>query len=223
MNITVQDTLQNSPLNSCLESNCSTKISISQQEARLGNLNLNAVTLGNIWRKAERLLSNSNFIKEKPFLVSSQQFFVYSFSIDEPYTVNTSSDLVACNCPMYKTSPKICSHAIACAEKVGKISTYLQLVSKRVSCGSDPTGLALSVRGINKKSSGCKGGKSKYVGTKHKGSEIVNYVPAPFLDNQRAKCSIRIVNACTATIMPYYQQSVKCICFSICSFSIKET
>ena len=43
MNVTVQDTLQNSPLNSCLESNCSTKISISWQKARLGDLNLNVV------------------------------------------------------------------------------------------------------------------------------------------------------------------------------------
>ena len=81
---------------------------------------------------------------------------------------------------MYKTSPKICSHAIAFAEKVGKLICNLLL---RVSCGSDPTGLPLSVRGINKKSSGCKGEKSKNVGTKHKGSEIVNYVPAPFLGN----------------------------------------
>ena len=84
---------------------------------------------------------------------------------------------------MYKTSPRICLHAIACAEKVGKLSAHLQSVTRRVSCGSDLTGLALSVRGINKKSSGCKGGKSKNVGTKRKGSEIVNYVPAQFLDS----------------------------------------
>jgi hypothetical protein len=133
-------------------------------QARISNLSLHAVTLGNIWRKAERLLSNSSFIKEKPSLVSypnqSQQFFVYSFSSDEPYTVNASSDLVTCNCPMYKSSPKICSHAVACAEKVGKLNTYLQLLTKKVSC-NDPTGLALSVRGINKKASGCKGGKVK--------------------------------------------------------------
>ena len=75
MNMTVQDTLQNSPLNFCLEGNCSTKkLSISWQEACLSKLNLNVVTLNNIWKKAERLLSNSNFIKEKPSLVSSQQF-----------------------------------------------------------------------------------------------------------------------------------------------------
>ena len=168
------------------------KTSISWQEARKSNSSLYAVTLGNIWRKAERLLSNSSFIKEKPSLVSypnqSQQFFVYSFSSDEPYTVNASSDLVTCNCPMYKSSPKICSHAVACAEKVGKLNTYLQLLTKKVSC-NDPTGLALSVRGINKKATGCKGGKVKKVGTK-RNDQIVNHIPTQFVDNRSEQSAV---------------------------------
>lgn len=91
---------------------------------------------------------------------------------------------------MYKSSPKICSHAVACAEKVGKLSTYLQSVTKSVSCRSDPTGLALSVRGINKKSSGCKGGKAKTVRSKHNVSEIVNHVPTEFLEKHSEQSAV---------------------------------
>ena len=88
---------------------------------------------------------------------------------------------------MYKCSPKICSHAVACAEKVGKLNAYLQSVTKQVSCSS---GSALSVRGINKKSSGCKGGKAKKVGTKRKVSEVVNHVPTQFLDNHSEQSAV---------------------------------
>ena len=78
MSITVQDALQKLPVNAGYPSRNNTNVgdclnkalSISWQEARLRNSSLHAGTLGNIWRKAERLLSNSNFIKEKPSIVS---------------------------------------------------------------------------------------------------------------------------------------------------------
>ena len=194
MKITVQDALQNALQDAGGDCTTTKPLSISWQEARLSNSNLHAVTLGNIWRKAERLMSSSNFIKERSSLVpypsQSQQFFVYSFSTDQPYTVNAASDLVTCNCPMYKSSPKICSHAVACAEKVGKLSTYLQSVTKSVSGRPDPTGLALSVRGINKKSSGCKGEKANTVRSKHSGSVIVNHVPTEFLEKHSEQSAV---------------------------------
>ena len=91
---------------------------------------------------------------------------------------------------MYKSSPKICSHAVACAEKVGKLSMYLQSVTKSVSGRPDPTGLAISVRGINKKSSGCKGGKANTVRSKHSGPVIVNHVPTEFREKHSEQSAV---------------------------------
>ena len=90
--------------------------------------------LSDMRQKAEELLSTPNLVLPCPGAIVSSLSSFKAGSNDPPHLVITqkwnNGKEVKCDCPVYRSSPNICQHAIAAAENMDIISEYLHWVHK---------------------------------------------------------------------------------------------
>jgi len=129
---------------------------ISIQASNAGITSMPRMTVENMFRRAEELLSRNNAILPAPGNNSS--FMVESATSKRPHyvTYDEKTNKVTCDdCPAWN-SFKICSHSLAVAEKLGKIKNFLQWHSKK----APPANLTKLVTSDTAKGVGQKGSKA---------------------------------------------------------------
>lgn len=116
-----------------------------------------------IWSKAQKLLNNSDSIKQKPLLDSQKnEWDMYQVSSSNirkkgSYDLMVNDKcIIKCGCPMYKNKEiGICSHRVALAERLGILEQYLEnLREHEHTMENNLTDISLS--GVNKKAAGKK-------------------------------------------------------------------
>ena len=82
-----------------------------------------------MWGKGEKLLSDCGLVLPAAGATKTSRQ-VASLSALAPHNVTSQQWKVGteikCDCPVYRSSPHICQHALAAAEDIGVLSEYLQ-------------------------------------------------------------------------------------------------
>ncbi|KAK3703425.1 hypothetical protein QZH41_014261 [Actinostola sp. cb2023] len=110
------------------EMECS--LSITAEQAQLVSIPLQSVK--SVFQKAQLLLSKANSIVQAPGS-GGMAFMVESHTSKRPHYVSlekTTGKVTCENCPGW-ASAKLCAHAVAAAEKVKKLDSYLEWVRRR--------------------------------------------------------------------------------------------
>ncbi|KAL9965864.1 hypothetical protein ACROYT_G029718 [Oculina patagonica] len=124
------------------------------------NLQVTESVLSAIWNKASEYLMKPDSVVQLPNEGDGEKkFFVYSRSKpDNPNVVAIGPNgKVSCSCLMYRSTPNICSHSVAVAERDNNLENFLSWVAK----SGEPNLYRLSTSNVNVRAAGQKGGKPK--------------------------------------------------------------
>lgn len=116
-------------------------LSVNVEDARISHVSRQKVH--SMWEKAEQLLNGCGLVlpaagatKTSRQVASLTAF--KSGTCDTPYNVTSHQRKVGteikCDCPVYRSTPHICQHAIAAAEDIGILAEYLHWVRKTKKC-----------------------------------------------------------------------------------------
>lgn len=97
------------------------------------NLHVTNSVLSGVWNKASEYLMNSASIVQLPNGGGDdKKFFVYSRSKpDNPNVVTVGPNgKVSCSCLMYRSTPNVCSHSVAVAEREKTLKDFLSWVAQ---------------------------------------------------------------------------------------------
>ena len=142
-----------------------------------------AVTLQSIANKAIELLRKEGSVLVAPGCADSATFVVESQTSEKPhYVTQCKNGKVTCNdCPGWKAS-KICSHAVALAEKTSTLAKYVKWLHQKGPASMNVTAL---VTCNSSSGTGKKGGKNSTArrkgGRTANDSPITTVVDRPFL------------------------------------------
>lgn len=106
------------------------QLSVSYTSA---NLQITESVLSAVWNKAIEYLTKPGSFVQLPNKVDGEnKFFVYSRSKpDNPNVVTVGEGgKVSCSCLMYRSTPNICSHSVAVAEREKNLQNFLSWVAK---------------------------------------------------------------------------------------------
>lgn len=106
------------------------QLSVSYTSA---NLQITESVLSAVWNKAiEYLTKPGSFVQLPNEVDGENKFFVYSRSKpDNPNVVTVGEGgKVSCSCLMYRSTPNICSHSVAVAEREKNLQNFLSWVAK---------------------------------------------------------------------------------------------
>ena len=98
-------------------------------EAKLSHIP--GTVLASIWNKASEYLSTPNTAIQVP----SEEECIIRYSVHSRSTQNSNSgtlaedDQMTCTCLMFKSSPNVCSHTVAAAQKANMLPTFLKWVT----------------------------------------------------------------------------------------------
>ena len=89
-------------------------------------VNVPSTLLASIWNKASQYLATENAVVHVPSMENGiRRFTVHSRSSSCPNSVTLyDNGKMTCICLMFKSSPNVCSHAVAMAEKANVITIY---------------------------------------------------------------------------------------------------
>ena len=125
-------------------------------------LNVPSTVLASIWNKASQYLATENAVVQAPSLENGiRRFSVHSRSSPCPNSVTLCDNgKMTCTCLMFKSSPNVCSHAVAAAEKANVISSYLEWLKQE---NKSYSMYEIATASVNKRAAGQKGGKPRRV------------------------------------------------------------
>ena len=106
------------------------QLSVSYTDAKV---NVTDSLLASIWNKASEYLANDDSIIQLPRKDEDEKkFFVYSRSKpDNPNTVTLANNgKMSCSCLMFRSTPNLCSHSVAVAEKETVLKEFLSWVAQ---------------------------------------------------------------------------------------------
>ena len=106
------------------------QLSVSYTDAKV---NVTDSLLASIWTKASEYLANDDSIIQLPRKDEDEKkFFVYSRSKpDNPNTVTLANNgKMSCSCLMFRSTPNLCSHSVAVAEKETVLKEFLSWVAQ---------------------------------------------------------------------------------------------
>ena len=135
-------------------------LSVSYSQAQLTHIP--GTVLSSIWSKASEYLATPNAVVQVPSEEESMmRFSVHSRSSACPNSVTlTEYGKMSCTCLMFKSSPNVCSHTVAAAQKSNVLSKHLEWVRQANKTASI---YDISTSNVNKRAAGQKGGKARRV------------------------------------------------------------
>lgn len=170
------------------------QIRVSTDLADSGLTSAPVVTLQSISDKAEKLLNKVGSVVRVPGCADSTAFMVESQTSVKPHYVTLSKNgKVTCeDCPGWKAS-KICSHAVAVAEKTGTTAKYMKWLREKGPTSMNVTAL---VTCDSNSGTGKKGGKKSTA--RRKGGRTGNQAPATTVVER--PCLIPTLSSSSSTI-----------------------
>lgn len=115
----------------------SKRFSIKLEDAQISHVSKEK--LKSMWEKAEELLSGDGFVLPAAGAMETarQVASLSGFNSGIAATLhNVTSQIrkigneVKCDCPVYRSSPHVCQHALAAADDIGILDAYLQWLRK---------------------------------------------------------------------------------------------
>ncbi len=137
--------------------NTTPMLSICYSQLQLG---VPGTVLASIWNKASQYFATENAVVQASSVESGvRSFSVYNQSSPCPNSATLlENGKMICTCLMFKSSPNICSHTVATAEKANVLSTYLEWV-KHVNKSYSMYDIATG--NVNTQAAGQKGGNQE--------------------------------------------------------------
>ena len=128
---------------------------ISYGEAKLSHIP--GTVLASIWKKA---LEYPNTVIQVPSQDECvTRCSVHSRSTQFPNSVTLTEDgQMTCTCLMFKSSPNVCSHTVAAAQKANVLPTFLKWVTDT---NAETNLYDVSTAKVNQRAAGQKGGKAR--------------------------------------------------------------
>lgn len=173
------------------------KLSVEWSSARITHLQPSRVA--DLWRKAEEILSTPDFIVTAAGNPSARQVASVSGAtsskgvIPPPFVYSKKSGTgveVHCDCPVFRSTPKVCQHSLAAAEHMGITSQYLAWVRKTKSVGLNLSNLiskelpkSTGQKGSTSRSKGVPKGKKQPILAEKDGIVCSNISHAPTLSS----------------------------------------
>ena len=149
-------------------------------------VNVPSTVLASIWNKASQYLATENAVVQAPSMENGiRRFSVHSRSSSCPNSVTLyDNGKMTCTCLMFKSSPNVCSHAVAAAEKANVITIYSEWLKQE---NKSYSMYSIATANVNKRAAGQKGGKPRRV---RKASQT-SYVKHRFVEGMAARYSSR--------------------------------